>query len=299
MRWLTNVTALIGTVAALISAIVALIQLWIEIRKLRTLSKGTKPKIIIRIKVIIHAIIRAYQTFTGLFLPLLVGCILVVKVAMPHVALIEYIGRPIGGAESFSVDGNYYPSGKMGDIGDIEIKRDVGADQFTYEARGRPSHEWDWKYINGELNNAPAKFGGVMYLDPPNNFGQVYGGFDLRPVREILRWEARGVGENVVVEFVIGGIDWVWDEKEKKKVKPPYPDSMPGTRVTKKLISDWQSFEYSLSRLEKKNFKRVVGGFGWVINWGSNGVKTNESGTGAENPKTFTIEIRNIRYERR
>jgi hypothetical protein len=42
----------------------------------------------------------------------------------------------------------------------------------------------------------------------------------------------------------------------------------------------------------------VVGGFGWVIAWSSNGVKLNKQQTGAEQPKTLTIEVRNGRYEK-
>jgi len=38
-------------------------------------------------------------------------------------------------------------------------------------------------------------------------------------------------------------------------------------------------------------------GFGWTINWSSNGIRPNKQQTGPETPRTFTIEIRNIQYD--
>jgi hypothetical protein len=188
----------------------------------------------------------------------------------------------------------------MGDINDLTVVVTDVNHQFIYRTTGQGQHEWDYKYINGILNERPAKFAGVMYLDPPNNFGERCGGFDLRPVRGVIRWEARSADDNVYVEFVIGGINWIWNEQTKQKVTSPFPDSMPAVPLgVKKLTSKWQSFEYSFLGLPKKDFRRVLGGFGWVINWNSNGVETDETGNAPRNPKVFTIEIRNIRYERR
>jgi hypothetical protein len=197
----------------------------------------------------------------------------------------------------FYIDGQFEPSGIMGDIGDVQIKKLEKSTQFRYSTNGKGPHEWDYKYVNGELNPKPAQFGGVMYLSPPNNFGNVCGGLDLSPVRRVIKWEARSLKGNVIVEFIIGGVRWAW--KDKTTVTPPYPDSMPRTPlVPRKLTPEWQTFEFDLSKLQPSDFTRVINGFSWVINWGSNDVNPNDDGTGPERPKTFEIEIRNIRYER-
>ncbi len=210
------------------------------------------------------------------------------------------IGRPPGNLQSFYIGQDYYhPSGIMGDIGDVNIVRDVGQDRFTYETIGREPHEWEYKYINGTPNPRPAQFAGVMYFDPPGNFGQEPG-FDLRGIHRVLKWEARSVTGEITVEFIIGGAVWVWDEKERKRVSPSCPDSL--RRVSlgmKKITESWQSFEYVLANIPEDNFKNVIGGFAWIIAWGDK-VQLNPTATPPRSlqPKTFTIEIRNIRYER-
>ena len=203
--------------------------------------------------------------------------------------------------ESLLIDGNYEPSGIMGDIEDVRIKKLEDSTQFRYAPTGKGRHEWDYKYDRKELSDRPAEFGGVMYLHPPNNFGNVCGGIDLSAVRRVIKWEARSsepTGE-VRVEFIIGGVSWTWDEETKEKITPRFPDSMPRKSLgTRKLTPKWQSFEYNLSDLPASYFTRVINGFTWVINWGSNDVNLKGDNSGPGKPKIFEIELRNIRYER-
>jgi hypothetical protein len=204
----------------------------------------------------------------------------------------------------FSISKAYHPTGKMGDIGDVGILRAAGEDQFNYETIGRGPHEWEWKYIDGELNDQPAQFGGVMYLQPPSVWGtDPNGGRDLRRAGRVIKWEARSDREEVYVEFVIGGINWMWDNKQHQRVTAPYPDSMPRTSLgTKRLANDWQDFRVDLREqgLEwDEYFSRVIGGFGWVISWAPNGISWNEKEKRPDTVKKFEIQIRNIRFERR
>lgn len=221
--------------------------------------------------------------------------------------LVQRIGKPPGNTEPFSIYLHYDPSGYIGDIGDITVTVLVeggsGSEvvRFIYVIRGRGPHEWEWKYVNCEPNPRPCQFAGVMYLDPPSNWGEIPdGGFDLRGFRRV-KWEARSVTGTVNVEFVIGGVRRKWDEKKEcpVRVAVPYPGSMPRVSLgIKTLTEHWQSFEYDLSDKPEDDLKCIVGGFAWVISWGSNQVQLNEAGTGPKQPKTFTIEIHNIRYER-
>jgi hypothetical protein len=211
-------------------------------------------------------------------------------------------GKPVAATRAFRVQEGYAPSGIMGDVGDVTIgSGDDGADRFTYVATGRPDHEWDQKYVNGELNRRPAKFGGVMYLSPANDWGQSPdAGYDLRGFRRLV-WDARSVNGEARVEFVLGGVNWIWTTREGKweKAAPPYPDTMPALRLgTMKLTGEWQTFERELADQPEQSFRRVVGGFGWVMSWGANGVEPNDEGTRAREPRTFVIEFRNVRYER-
>jgi hypothetical protein len=240
---------------------------------------------------------------------LVVATMLVAFSSVDTYKLIRASANPPAPAEpnhgnSFPVMANYHPSGLMGDIGDLRpTARMQDADQFTYEPLGRGAHEWDYKYVNGMLNEKPAQFAGVMYLYPRGNWGtDPQGGHDLRDVADVLRWEARSVMGEVNVEFVIGGITWVWDEPARERIAAPYPDSLPQTSLgTKKLTTSWQAFNVDLHERGRvaDNFRRTVGGFGWVITWAANGVELAEGGLTPKEKKIFTIEIRNIRYERK
>ena len=208
------------------------------------------------------------------------------------------VGGSIGNLESYSISANYDPSGIMGDIKDVRIEKGDQIDRFVYEALGREPHEWDWTYVRGALNHEPAQFGGIMYLSSPNNWGR-QPGFDLRGVRRVVKWEARSLDEPVTVEFVTGGVTWKWDDNTKEQVLVPHPDSLPRRSLgIKALTRNWNHFEYEFRDVPEDYFRCVVGGFGWTINWGSNGMQLNKERTSPLQPRTFTIEIRNIRYER-
>lgn len=201
-------------------------------------------------------------------------------------------GKPTNGSISFYVSDHYDPRGLMGDIGDIAIEEQPGDRlvRFTYTANGQGPHEWEYKYRDdGSFNPAPCKFAGIMFLD--GDWGKDSGeGFDLRG-RPVIKWEARSLSGPVWVQFGAGGVIWVWDKVAKKRVDPPNPDSMPSIKLGEPLLTaEWQAFNPRLS-LSDAALKRVIGAFWWIIKWDSNGVQVKQ-------PKTFSIEVRNISYER-
>jgi hypothetical protein len=192
----------------------------------------------------------------------------------------------------FSVDQYYVASGKMGDIGDVEI----GGSIFSYAPRGLGPHEYEWKYDpSGKLATNPAKFGGVLWLSPANAFGtDPDGGYNLSGFKKV-RWEARSQGKPFNVEFFIGSVQWNWETKNgvPERSTAAYPDTMPRKSLgIKKLTSEWEEFQVSLSDQPEKNFKRLVGGFGWVANWNNNGF------TETDTNLVFKFEVKNIRYEK-
>jgi hypothetical protein len=185
--------------------------------------------------------------------------------------------KPIASGQPFSVIANYDPSGQIGDLGDIpSVWKNSEIVHFEYETQGLGPHD------------QPAKFGGVMFLDPPNNWGtDPEGGYDLRSVRKSIHWEARSVEGAVNVEFLIGGVRWAWNEELKSKEKVPFPDTLPRTSLgVYSLTPEWQEFRYSLTAIKDNSFGCVVAGFGMMINWGSAG----------QNQK-YGVEVRNIFYE--
>lgn len=217
-------------------------------------------------------------------------------------------GKPTNAVKSFMVDQSYRPTQYMGDISDIET---VGAGSttnsviFKYTTNGEGPHEFEWKYVDGKLNANPAQFAGIMFIDSVGAGGtDTNNGYDLRGYK-FIKWEARSIQSNVKVKFVIGGVTWVWDHETGEKIPAPCPDSLKsavniqGAGVT--LNKSWQEFQFDLTSLNPESLQHVVGAFGWVITWGDNGVNLITSADNIvipENPKTFEIEIRNIRYEK-
>lgn len=203
------------------------------------------------------------------------------------------IGKPTGGSAPFTVYPNYNPSGYVGDTGDITVAMQPDLVRFTYVTKGQGPHEWDYTYIDGTPNPNPAKFAGVLYLNPPNNWGtDSHCGFDLRG-RHTLTWKAHSLSGSVYVEFVIGGVVWQWDATTHTKVPVPYPESLPRISLgIKKLTPTWQTFTYDLSALPADYLRSVVAGFGWVITWDSSGGQR----TGSEQPQTFIFEIQDVFY---
>lgn len=215
------------------------------------------------------------------------------------------IGKPVPAGETFFVLQAYDPSGYMGDVGDISIAKHEEGIQFTYETRGMGPTEWDWKYKDCLPNPAPARFSGVMLLDPPNNWGvEPSGGYDLRGFSSIT-WEARSLSGEVYVEFLIGGVSWHWVQNEKtkcwEKAPVPYSDSLPRISLgAKRLTEQTQSFQFDLSGLPPDYLKKVIGAFGWTISWGDNGVMLDPAASPPAplQPRKMIIEVDHVRYEK-
>ncbi len=200
-------------------------------------------------------------------------------------------GKTPGDEPKFDVFQKYNPRGFLGDVGDI-VKEQVPTERLTrmtYTAGGEEPHECDYKFVNGSLNPAPCKFAGILFLD--GDWGRESGrGYDLRG-RRTVTWKARSITGNVAVEFFAGGVNWVWDEQSHTKTKAPYPDSMRReTLVHAELTPKWQTFSWTITSTDE-DLKAVIGPFGWIITWDSNGVTPSQT-------KTFTVEIRDVTYEK-
>ena len=101
------------------------------------------------------------------------------------------------------------------------------------------------------------------------------------------------------VEFLIGGVLWRWNDRSKSKEEVPFPDSLPRISLgVYHLTTKSQSFQYDISNLPDDYFRKVIGGFGWVISWGAHGVILNDERTGPLQAKTFIIEVSDITYEK-
>lgn len=288
-HFLENITSLVVALVALLTSIPQLVKGMKELIKMLKHKKARQKGEII--KETLHPRRFLYPLIVSVLLIGVAGFVLKGR------ASVAETGKPIGNVKSFSVDENYVATGKMGDIGDVVISEQPDFIRFVYEAEGKGPHEWEWKYIDGKENPKPAQFAGVMYLDPRGNWGtEPDGGYDLRACHGKIKWEARSTDGKVTVKFVIGGDKRQWSPKGSHQY--PYPNTIDRPLGSKVLDSQWQPLEQDLSTISADRFKRVVGGFGWVITWDANEINLNKDQTGPDKHKKFTIEIRNIRYEK-
>ena len=200
----------------------------------------------------------------------------------------------IVGPKAFLVFQAFTDLMEFGDIGDVEISKIAEGYRFSYTPAGQGSHESEFKYRNGVESRQPAKFGGVICVNdvaPSSPGTDAHDGQDLRRYSGKIAVEARSVNGPATVTFVVGGITWAWNEETRAKVSLPHPDTMPKRELgTEELTDSWREFEFDLGALglQPEDFKRVIGGFGWVMTWPSP----------PQPGRTFTIEIRKARYLR-
>lgn len=139
---------------------------------------------------------------------------------------------------------HFYPTGWIGDWGDVLFDDDCRLDPFggracikvTYSAKN--SKMWGW--------------GGIYWLYPEDNWGDLPGGFNLTGVISLSFW-AKGAIGGEQVEFKVGGITGLYGDSLQSAVS---------TGVVN-LTSDWQQVNIDLYG---KNVNRVVGGFCWISN---------------------------------
>ncbi|NCC53028.1 MAG: hypothetical protein EOM20_17700 [Spartobacteria bacterium] len=149
----------------------------------------------------------------------------------------------------------YVPSGWMGRIDSIEM--DQCWDQYPH------SGDSCIKVTYSE----PRNWGGIVWSDPPNDWGNEPGGWDLSEATNLSFW-ARGEKGGERVEFKCGIL------RGKR-----YSDSGFATTGRIKLTDAWK--QYNLP-LDKKNLKCIKTGFVWVV-------------LGQRDPVTFYID--DLQYE--
>ena len=156
----------------------------------------------------------------------------------------------------------YYPSGWMGDWGDITLD-----DSYTDNPHSDPICI---KIIYSAAKSQEEGWAGIYWQHPDSNWGDKIGGYDLTGATKLTFW-ARGEKGGEKAEFKVGGITG------------KYPDSLrPPVSTGVVILSDnWQQYTIDLTG---KDLSHIIGGFVWV---------TNKN----RNPYGCTIYLDDIRYE--
>lgn len=150
----------------------------------------------------------------------------------------------------------YTPSGWMGDAASIALDERSATNPHS----GQACLKCQFK--------STAGFGGIAWQNPPNNWGDQPGGFDLSNATKLTFW-ARGEDGGEVVSFKLGilGADKKYSDSDHAEL----PDVL--------LTKEWKEYTIDLSG---KNLACIKTGFVWVL---------------AANGKPVTFYLDDIQYE--
>lgn len=160
-----------------------------------------------------------------------------------------------------SPDNHYAPSGWMGDWGDL--KMDLAATDNPH------SGSTSIKILYTAQKSKGAKWTGIYWQDPPNNWGGTKGGFDLSGAKKLVFWARGEKGGEKIEEFRVGGIPGEFADSDVASIGPVV------------LTTEWKQYEIDL---RDKDLTSISGGFMWTANVEGN-------------PQGFTIYLDDIAYE--
>lgn len=164
-------------------------------------------------------------------------------------------------ADRRSVGNHFIPSGWMGDYGDLKL--DTGWKDNPYLGDSCVKIAYTGKGAQG------ARWAGIYWQNPANNWGTMDGGFDLGAAAKLTFWARGDKGGERIEEFKIGGIMGEFSDSDIASIGPII------------LTKDWQ--QYSID-LKGKDLSYISGGFCWATNVDVN-------------PEGATFYLDEIKYE--
>ena len=162
-------------------------------------------------------------------------------------------------SSKYPKENHYSPSGIMGDTGDIGLSGGYiptpsggkACLRITYKPKG--AREW----------------AGIYWQNPPNNWGEVEGGYNLKGADKLTFWAKGEKGRERIALFKIGGITGRYNDSDSASIGPV------------KLSKKWKQYTISLKR---KDLHYISGGFCFTVRR-------------VDNPRGGTFYLDEIRYE--
>jgi len=164
-------------------------------------------------------------------------------------------------ADGGSLDNHYIASGWMGDYGDMKI--DGNWKNNPYSGSSCLKITYSAKASQG------ARWAGMYWQNPANNWGSKDGGLDLTGAVKLSFWARGENGGERIEEFKMGGIMGEYSDSDSAGIGPVV------------LTKDWK--QYSVD-LRGKDLSYIIGGFCWSTN-------------ADVNPEGATFYLDDIKYE--
>jgi hypothetical protein len=160
-----------------------------------------------------------------------------------------------------SPDNHYIPAGYMGDYSDVKI------DNTCFD--NAHSGTTCMKVIYSNAASQGARWIGLYWQNPANNWGEKKGGFDLTGAKKLTFWARGANGGERIEEFKMGGITGLYPDSDIAGIGPVL------------LTKEWKQYEIDLSG---KDLSYIGGGFCFSTNLDVN-------------PDGVTFYLDDIKYE--
>jgi hypothetical protein len=146
-------------------------------------------------------------------------------------------------ADRGSLGNHFIPSGWMGDYGDIKF--DAGSTDDPYLG------DTCIKIIYSTKMSQGARWAGIYWQNPANNWGTVDAGFDLSKASKFTFWAKGAKGGERIEEFKVGGIMGEYSDSDTSSIGPVI------------LTTEWKQYTIDL---KGKDMSYIIGGFCWATN---------------------------------
>ncbi|MBU1905400.1 MAG: hypothetical protein KJ923_00165 [Candidatus Omnitrophica bacterium] len=150
-------------------------------------------------------------------------------------------------ADRGSINNHFIPSGWMGDYGDLKYQGASQEDPYLGDSCIKIIY-------NGEATQG-ARWAGMFWQNPANNWGDIDGGFDLSKATKLSFWARGEKGEERIEEFKVGGIMGEYYDSDSAAIGPVI------------LNKEWTQYTIDL---KGKDMSYIIGGFVWSANIDNN-----------------------------
>ncbi|MBU1999146.1 MAG: hypothetical protein ABIG46_06615 [Candidatus Omnitrophota bacterium] len=164
-------------------------------------------------------------------------------------------------ADRSSINNHFVPSGYMGDHGDLKYSGASKEDPYLGDTC--------IKLVYTDKVSQGARWAGIYWQNPPNNWGTIDAGYDLSKATKLTFWARGAKGEERIEEFKIGGLMGEYSDSDIAIVGPVI------------LNKEWTQYTIDL---KGKDLSYIIGGFCWATNVDAN-------------PEGATFYLDEIRYE--
>jgi hypothetical protein len=150
-------------------------------------------------------------------------------------------------ADRSSVANHFIPSGYMGDYGDLKYDGTCKEDAYLGDTC--------IKIIYSGQASQGARWAGIFWQNPANNWGSVDAGYDLSQATKLTFWARGAKGGERIEEFKVGGLMGEYSDSDSATIGPVI------------LNKEWTQYTIDL---KGKDMSNIIGGFAWSANVDSN-----------------------------